>query len=117
VLLVSSRVYVATALVLVLAATGCAIQRHKAHVRDGLLIQGLHRDAFLEEWGLPTRTSTVTGDEAIRAGWVSGGGYFFKGKAVYDVWEYSGREVTLFFYRAKLVTWKTEKTVEQLRKK
>ena len=63
----------------------------------------------------PTRTSTLAGDEAMRAGWGGGGGFFFKGKAVYDVWEYQGRDVTLVFDGNRLATWKTDKTTAELR--
>lgn len=102
---------------LVFVASACTLQEHRGYVRDGLLMRGLHRDAFLEEWGLPLRTSTVTGEDAIQAGWGPGGGSFFKGKAAYDVWEYEDPPVKLAFYRAKLVSWQTTQTVEQLRAK
>jgi hypothetical protein len=104
------------AVVLVLfGSVGCALQRHREWVREGVLIRGLHRDAFLEEWGRPDRTYTITGDEAMNAAWAGGTGFFFKGKAVYDAWEYLSRDTTLVFSNAKLVTWKTTKTTEELK--
>ena len=101
--------------VVVLAGASCGMLRDRAKVRDGLLVSGLDRDAFLAEWGPPTRTSTLTGDDTTQAGWGGGGGFFFRGKEIYDVWEYSRHGVTLVFYRARLVTWKTEKTVAELK--
>jgi hypothetical protein len=105
----------ASLLVLVIiAASGCAIERHRANIRDGLLIRGLHWDAFLKEWGYPNRTATITGEEAIEAGWNSYGGSFSKGRAAYDLWEYSDPAVTLVFHRQRLVSWKTDLTVQEL---
>jgi len=84
-------------------------------------MRGLSRDAFEEVWGLPTRTYTTSGEEMTRAGWGesnnAGAGFFFKGKATYDVWEYDTRGVTLVFDGGSLATWKTDKTVEELRQK
>lgn len=77
-------------------------------------MRGLHREAFLKEWGLPERTSTMTGGEVMRLGWGIGGGEFLKEQALYDVWEYPEREATLFFYGARLVSWKTTRTVDEL---
>ena len=104
------------AVVLALSGSvGCAMQRHREWVREGVLIRGLHRDAFLKEWGKPDRTYTITGEEAMNAGWAGGAGFFFKGKAVYDAWEYGARDTTLVFNREKLVTWRTGKTTEELK--
>ena len=94
---------------------GCAMAHNRAQIRQGLLTRGLLRDAFLAEWGPPTRTSTLTGDDSTRVGWGGGAGFFFKGKAVYDVWEYQDRGVTLVFEGSRLATWKTDKTTFELR--
>jgi hypothetical protein len=95
--------------------TSCAMAHHRAQIRQGLLTRGLLRGAFLAEWGPPTRTSTLTGEDATRVGWGGGAGFFFKGKAVYDVWEYQERDVTLVFQGDRLATWKTDKTTSELR--
>ena len=93
----------------------CGLMRDKENVRQGLLISGQDRRAFLDLWGPPERTSSITGDDNVRADWGGGGGFFFKGKEVYDVWEYPQKGVTLVFCRGRLTTWKTGKTVAQLR--
>jgi hypothetical protein len=82
---------------------------------------GLSRDAFEEVWGLPTRTSTISGEEITKGGFAGGGGgeggFFFKGKETYDVWEYDDRGVILVFHGDRLATWKTDKTVQELRQR
>lgn len=106
-------------LVLSLMLVGCAMQKHRKYVRDGLLVTGLNREAFLLEWGPPDKTRTLTGEEVMKAGWgvgVGGGsGFFFKGKQTYDFWIYEDKGVELVFLGLRLVTWKTEKTVEELK--
>jgi hypothetical protein len=86
-----------------------------------MLMTGLRRDAFEEVWGLPTRTYTISGDEVTKAGFTGAGGaesgFVFKGKEIYDVWEYDARGVILVFDHDRLATWKTDKTVEQLRQR
>ena len=47
---------------------GCAMAKHRKYVRDGLLVTGLNREAFLLEWGSPERTTTITGEEIMKAG-------------------------------------------------
>jgi len=117
------RLLVLSLLLIALAphSEGCAAAHHRELIREGLLVRGLSRDAFVDVWGLPTRTYTTTGDEMTRAGWGAsggaGGGFFFQGKGVYDVWEYTARGVTLVFDGGSLSTWKTDKTVEELRQK
>jgi len=109
------------AILLAPPSNGCAGYHHRERVRQGMLMRGLSRDAFEDVWGLPTRTYTITGDEITQAGWGAtqtvGGGFFFKGKQAFDVWEYAGRGVTLVFDGGSLVAWKTDKTVEELREK
>ncbi len=94
---------------------GCAMQKHRKYVRDGLLVTGLNREAFLFEWGPPDRTQVITGEEVIRAGWRFGEGFFTKGKQTYDVWIYEKKGVELLFYGVRLAAWKTEKSVEELK--
>jgi hypothetical protein len=117
-----ARVWIGTVLIALLILSACAMARHREQVRSGMLTTGLASEAFLDEWGPPTRTSTMTGDEATRAEWMgmSGGfsGSFTKGKQTYNIWDYDG-EVVLIFVSSRghlrLATWKTDMTVPQLR--
>lgn len=109
------RALVIVACVLTMAA--CATQRDRDTVSQGLLMSGLRQQAFLDVWGLPERTSTMSGDERTQAGWGGPGGYFFRGKRPYDVWEYPSRGVVLIFEEGRLATWKTDKSTSELRSK
>ncbi len=84
---------------LALLLGACIMARHREQVRNGVLMTGLNGRAFLEEWGPPARTSTMTGEEVARADWAGGIGFFSgsftKGKQSYDVWDYG--EVILIF--------------------
>jgi hypothetical protein len=84
-------------------------------IRAGLLMVGLDRDDFFEEWGPPDRSMSAVSAEQLQARWGIGGGEFFKGKKTLDVWVYEKRGVELFFYDDELVAWHTDKTVEELR--
>src|SRR5688572_1175238 len=103
--------------VFVVAMAACAGQRNRENVRQGLLVSGTPQQAFQDVWGVPDRTSTMAGGDRTEAGWGGGRGYFFRGQARYDVWEYSSRGVVLVFERARLATWKTDKTTSELRSK
>lgn len=83
-------------------------------IREGLLQPNIRQQAFLYEWGKPTRTSVTTGDEIMKAGVNKYGGFFFKGKLTYEVWSYEGKETTLVFSRKQLIAWQTDETVQQL---
>jgi hypothetical protein len=86
------------------AAPGCTMQRHREHVRMGFFTKGLHRDAFLQEWGPPTRTFPLPAREPVlRTGYY--GGYWEK--PIYEVWEYRSRAFCLVFDRVRLVAWET----------
>lgn len=102
-------------LVLTILVFGCAMQKHRKYVREGILVTGLNREAFLLEWGPPDRTQVITGEEVIRAGWMLGRGFLMKGKQKYDIWIYEDKDIELMFYGIRLVAWKTEKTVEELK--
>jgi len=107
-------------LMLVLALVlGCAMQKHRKYVRDGLLVTGLNREAFLLEWGSPDKTYTISSEEfsSLRANWgnLGGGVGYFKGKVPLDVWIYQEKGVQLVFNGLRLIAWKTEKTVEELK--
>jgi hypothetical protein len=86
---------------------GCAMQRHREQVRQGFLTRGLHRKAFLLEWGAPDRTFTVQGkDPVLRVQPF----YQTYERPVYEIWEYQARATCLTFYGVRLVSWKTGRT-------
>jgi hypothetical protein len=87
-------------------AGGCTMQRHREQVRLGFFTKGLHRDAFVREWGPPTRTFPLPArDPVLRTN--AWGGYWEK--PIYEVWEYRGRATCLMFDRVRLVSWETGK--------
>ena len=106
-------------LLIILASSGCVMQKHRQYIRDGLLVTGLNREAFLKEWGMPDKTYTIPSDEfsSFTAGWggYGGGAGYYKGKVPLDVWEYENKGVTLVFHGYRLIAWKTEKTREELK--
>jgi len=96
---------------------GCAMARHKQQICNGLLTTGLNRNAFLDVWGTPDRTYTISSEEFLSAGWGSTGGSVFKGKKSLDVWEYPQIPINLVFNGIVLVGWQTDKKVEELKMK
>jgi hypothetical protein len=94
-------------LLLVVGLAGCAMARHRQQVREGLLVRGLHRDAFLKEWGPPTRTYTVESPEpvlkmdAFTSSWR---------RPIYEVWEYRERGTCLTFEGVRLMAWERDKS-------
>ena len=110
-------------LLFMLVMSSCAMQRHRQYIRDGLLVSGLNRNAFLKEWGMPDKTYTIPSDEftSFTSGWGgsqyyhSGGATYFKGKVPLDVWEYKEKDITLVFHGYRLIAWKTEKTREEIK--
>lgn len=110
------RVVTLVLLGLALVSTGCAMARMREQVRSGLLKRGIHQEAFLDEWGMPLRAGTLAGEEGMQAGWSSGGGFFQKGRGMFEVWTYGPpRDIQLVFDGPRLVAWKTERTVNELR--
>ena len=93
---------------------GCAMARHREQIRSGLLTVGLNRNAFLTEWGMPTKSQSMSSEEFMSAGWGQYSGRFYKGKTSLNVWIYEEREITLVFDGIVLVGWKTEKTIKEL---
>jgi len=87
--------------------TGCAMERHREQVRQGFLTRGLHRDAFLYEWGTPARTFSVRGPDAV---WRAGPYGARWERPVYEVWEYPDRATCLTFDGVRLVSWETGTT-------
>lgn len=112
--------------VALLLLSACAMERHREQIRQGFLVRGLRREAFLDVWGTPTRTGTATGEEITSAGITWGGfanrsgsvargdGFFRRGRERFDVWEYADLGVTLFFSGRVLEAWETNRTVDQL---
>lgn len=95
------------ALLVVVLTAGCAMQRHREQVREGFLTRGLHRDAFLAEWGRPTRTYSVPTDDVVFR--TEGFGAAWE-RPIWEVWEYRDRATCLAFDGVRLVMWETEKT-------
>lgn len=83
---------------------GCAMARHQEQVRNGLLTRGLHREAFLREWGPPSRTFAVRSPDAVLRTNPFGGRWE---RPVLEVWEYHDRSTCLTFDGVRLVTWDT----------
>jgi hypothetical protein len=91
-------------LVVLAGTTGCAMPRHRAQVREGLLTRGLHREAFVTEWGPPSRTFAVRGRDAV---WRTSAFSARWERPVYEVWEYQDRATCLTFDGVRLVSWET----------
>ena len=111
-------------LILILFLTiGCIMAKHKESIREGLLVTGLNREAFLKEWGMPDKTHTIPSEEfaSFTASWGhgsyggSGRGIFFRGRVSLDVWVYEKWDITLIFHGLRLVAWKTDKSREELK--
>jgi hypothetical protein len=97
--------------------SGCAMARHKQQICDGLITTGLNRNAFLQVWGRPERTESISSEEFLRAGWSGYSGGVFKGKKSLDLWEYRRIAIKLVFDDIVLVGWHTDKTVQELKMK
>ena len=66
------------------------------------------------EWGPPTTTAALSGDEVINSKAAGEGRLYFKGNRVYEIWDYTERKTKLFFLDRKLVAWETAQTVKEL---
>ena len=95
------------ALAIAIALAGCAMQRHREQVRQGFLTRGLHRDAFLKEWGPPSRTFSVPAPDRVYRADAFGATWQ---RPIYEVWEYQERATCLTFDGVRLVFWETGKT-------
>jgi hypothetical protein len=102
-------------LVLFLVASCANMRPDVKDIRNGLLKQDLESSAFLVAWGSPDRTRSVASDEITAAGWTGFGGSFFKGRISLLQWDYERLGVSLLFNDDKLVSWKTDKTVAELK--
>ena len=97
-----------TALLLALALlAACGMARHREQIREGLLTRGLHRKAFLEEWGRPDRTFPLPTRETRLRTYPGGAEWE---RVVYEVWEYRDRATCLTFDGVRLVGWDTGRT-------
>lgn len=94
--------------------SGCAGFRARENLRQGVLSLELSQQDVLNTWGAPTHTTAMSGDQVIKAGIAGWGGFFFKGRQMYEIWDYTPRAATLVFYDRELVAWKTGQTVQQL---
>jgi hypothetical protein len=94
-------------IVALVGLVGCAMARHRAQVRQGLLTRGLHRGAFLKEWGPPTRTFSLPAREPVLRTHPFGASWE---RPVYEVWEYQDRATCLVFDGVRLVSWETGRT-------
>jgi hypothetical protein len=104
-------------LLLIIASTmlaACADFRARENLRHGLLALELSQRDFLSIWGNPTHTSAISGDEIIKSGIAGWGGFFLKGREMYEMWEYEDRQTKLVFYSQMLMAWKTALTVQKL---
>jgi hypothetical protein len=94
-------------LALVLAVAGCAMARHREQVRRGFLTRGLHRDAFVKEWGQPARTYSVEASE----GTVNVDPWTGTWRVpIYEIWEYPDRATCLTFEGVRLIEWQQNRT-------
>lgn len=107
------RHYVILFMAMLLVA-GCAMQKHRRYIREGLFVSGLNREAFLAEWGNPDETYTTSGEEVakldVKLSGFKKGATFLKGKPLLDVWVYKGRDAVLVFEGLRLVSWKIKDT-------
>jgi hypothetical protein len=87
---------------------GCAMSRHRAQVRQGLLTRGLHREAFIKEWGPPSRTFSMRAEDAVYRVRPFDGATWER--PVYEVWEYPAHATCLVFDGVRLVSWQTGRT-------
>lgn len=81
--------------------------RHREQVRQGFLTRGLHRSAFLEEWGTPTRTFTREASEPV---FRTNGFTSSWQRPIYEIWEYPDRSTCLTFDGVRLIAWRTGTT-------
>ncbi len=103
-----------TLLICTLVLSSCTGFRHRENLRNGLIVLDLTQSDFLSIWERPSFTQAISGDEIIKSGIAGWGGFFFKGREMYELWDYRQRETQLVFYGGKLVAWKTSLPVGEL---
>ena len=85
-------------------------------LREGILRTGIAQGSFLAQWGPPDRTVPSMSGETLQARWgLRSSGGVVKGKRSLELWTYERHGVELVFEDRKLVSWRTDKTVSQLR--
>jgi hypothetical protein len=95
------------AVAVALSLAGCTLERQREQVRQNFLTRGLHREAFLREWGQPTRTWSVAAPDPVFRAEPFGATWQ---RPVYEVWEYPARATCLTFDGVRLIFWETGKT-------
>jgi hypothetical protein len=83
------------------------MERHREQIREGLLTKGLHREAFVREWGPPSRTFAVRSRDAVLRTYPYSARWEH---VVFEVWEYTDRATCLTFDGVRLVSWEIGKT-------
>jgi hypothetical protein len=83
------------------------MERHREQIREGLLTKGLHREAFVREWGPPSRTFAVRSRDAVLRTYPYSARWEY---LVFEVWEYTDRATCLTFDGVRLVSWELGKT-------
>jgi hypothetical protein len=91
------------------------MHRHREHIRDGLLVYKLHRDAFVKEWGAPDKTTTTGSDEFINFPSSGQNRSYLTTREPLEVWIFEKYGVALVFKGVRLVGWKTDKTPAELK--
>jgi hypothetical protein len=86
---------------------GCALQKQREQVRQGFFTAGLHREAFLEEWGLPSRTFAVSAPDPVMRTDAYGSTWQ---RPYYEVWEYPSHAICLTFDGVRLIAWQAGRT-------
>jgi len=89
--------------------------RHSSIVRSGILEQTIDKQAFIDVWGDPDRTKTISSEEYVSASWGGARGGLFKGKDTLEVWSYEKIGIELVFNKHGLVGWRTDRTVRELK--
>lgn len=97
-----------------LTVSACSSMSERNLIRRGLLSVDISQQTFLNQWGPPTTTSALSGDELISTKAAGEGRLYFRGNRVYEIWDYTEPDVRLVFFERELVAWQTDQTVEQL---
>jgi hypothetical protein len=90
-----------------LCSASCAMDRQREQVRQGFLTAGLHRGAFLKEWGIPSRTYAVPRPASAPCPRYDAPSWQC---VTYEIWEYQSHATCLTFDGVRLVSWETERT-------
>jgi hypothetical protein len=111
-------------LVMVVTMFGCTyglrdwvhIRQNQREIEQNFFHVGMYQKAFLEQWGIPSKTFAIASGELS---------HFLgnsedqtpqpKGRYIsLDVWVYESKNVVLVFYGLKLVGWKTGDEAEEI---